>query len=388
MPLRCAIQARLAWIAGIVLHGLPAQAEPEPSWLNPVPGLTFGATYTGDWSSVLHGGVRHRSTYRGLAGIDVGLDLDRAFGFGGGEFYAHAEKLVGRNASRDVGDIQSFSNIDGDEVEQLDELWYQHRLGDLRVKVGKVDSNSEFAFLDAAKPFLNQSAAFSPTIFGLPAYPNPATSINVLYEPDCGIYAGAGLYDGAGVKGVRTGARGPSTFFDGGGDYFWIAEAGYRRDGDKLGLGLWHQTATVERIDGGSDNGTEGLYVLGERLLWREASRTEGDSQGLRGFALYGFADRDVVQFGQHFLVGLTYTGLAPGRDLDVLGAMVSRVELAAMPGSAANRSAETAYELFYRAQICASTSLTADLQFIDDPSGDRTLGDALVVTLRIAITL
>ncbi len=369
---------------GLLLAVAPSQDDATLDIRNPLPGLALRSTFTGDYSSVWRTGTPRDSVSRSLLGLEAYLDLQQAFG-AGGQFFGHGEMFAGRNGSESVGDIQAISNIDGENGAQLDELWYQQSFGGLRVKVGLVDSNAEFAYLPAASSFLNQSAAFSPTIFGLPSYPAPALSLNVSYAHDSGLYASAGLYDGAGLLGAHTGLRGVSRFFDGdSAGHCLIAEGGHQSPHGKFGGGGWHHSAAMQAQEG-SRHDTTGGYAFANYLLVGRPDDA-GEGEGLRGIARYGWAAGDFVPVEQHALLGLTYTGTFPGRDRDTLGAMVSRVVLVEAPAgsSSIGRSAETVFELFYCAEINPVLSLTADVQYVDDPSGDRSLGDALVATLRV----
>ena len=191
-------------------------------------GVRFDSSYSTDWSKVVSGGHRRRGTNRSLLDLNLALDLEALFGLTGATIFVDYYSQVGRNASKDVGDIQGFGNIDSDNVHELAELWYEQRLFEnwFRVKLGKVEANSEFAFVDNGVEFINSSMGFSPTIFVLPTYPDPATSINIFVTPTDTLYGGFGLYDGALQKGIPTGSRGPKTFFDGSGKLFFIGEVG------------------------------------------------------------------------------------------------------------------------------------------------------------------
>ena len=150
-------------------------------------------------------------------------------GWQGGTFFIDFYSFNGENGSDDVGDVQGLSNIDLDASrDEIAELWYEQVLldGKVRVKIGKVEANSEFDFADNAGDFMCSSPGCSPTIFVFLTYPDPATSVNVFIYPNDSLYVGAGLYDGAGQEGISTGLRGPETFFGSPSDLFIIGEAG------------------------------------------------------------------------------------------------------------------------------------------------------------------
>jgi carbohydrate-selective porin OprB len=148
-------------------------------------GATFALTLITDTSWPFSGGIDDRVTTRALFDAAVEVDLERALGWTGTRTYADFYSQAGRNGSVDVGDIQSFSNIDEANVAQLAELWVEHTTahGDVRIKVGKVDASTEFAYPEAGLPLLHSSAGFSPTIAFLPTDPHPAVGLNVFVTP-------------------------------------------------------------------------------------------------------------------------------------------------------------------------------------------------------------
>lgn len=350
-------------------------------------GLNIKATLTTDWSVNLQGGLNtNGSALRHLLDVAITVDTEVMFGIEGGTVGMLFQNQSGPDASvEDTGDLQVFSNIDADGRTQLAELWYEQTLSDeqLRVTIGKIDVNALFAFVDNGAEFIHSSPGFSPTIVGFPSYPDPAMSASIFYQPDGSVYVGVGLFDGALNEGVRTGSRGPGTFFHEPGDLFIIGETGSRwssADGleGRIGLGAWHHHGTFARFDGGTEDGTTGFYVVFDQALWQK----EGHP-GVSMFAQYGYADDSVSEIGHHAGAGLTARGLFANRSDDLLGLMASLAHLSDEAGAGFTENYELAIELFYKAQINESFSLKPDLQYIIHPGGDAALKDALVATLR-----
>lgn len=119
-----------------------------------------------------------RSVTRGL--FDVGVEGS----FGNVEFFVNGLLQRGDNGSDVLGDFQAFSNIDEDDFDKVYEAWLSTSVftEKLKVKLGQVDINSEFAYADNAGEFINSSMGFSPTIFVLPTYPDPAYSLTAITE--------------------------------------------------------------------------------------------------------------------------------------------------------------------------------------------------------------
>lgn len=378
-------------------------------------GLALNAEYVAEFTSVVDGGINQRGSFRNLLTVDAELDLGTAFDIDGGVlFFRYLSVNAEAGGSADAGDIQVYSNIEsGRSLDVIYELWYEQSLFDdvLRIKVGKVDANSEFNYVDAAGDFSNSSAGFSPTIFALPTYPDPATSFNVFAGVvDRGgvvVAVGYGLYDGAlAADGVATGRRGPSTFLsdDRSSDYFHIAQievtwqsarssSGFWRDG-RVTVGGWHHDGRFERFGGGVERGTSGFFATGEaRVFDPRASVAEdgreglaaGGPAGIYAFGQYGWADDAISEVAQHFAGGVVCRGLAASRPNDSFGLYTTLAVLSDRP-SAGFSSNELAFDAYYRVQLAPAIFVQPEVQYIVNPSGDAALDDALVLGFRVGL--
>jgi porin len=353
-------------------------------------GITFGGGLTYDQTHGAFGGVRRRWTSRGLLNLELTVDLKPLFGLEGGTFYTDYQAFIGRDASRDIGDIQAFSNIDANSRSQLAEFWYEQWLFHkaLRFKVGRVDANSEFAFPENGADFINSSMGFSPTIFLLPTYPDVASGFNLFVYPTEQLSASFGVYDGALQRNVHTGVHGPHTlnlgdlFFIGEVDGRWTLAGGVLPG--RLGLGGWGHTGRLEQFEGGAQGGTAGAYLVFDQMLWREHPQDEKDIQGIATFFQYGYADADVSEVGEHLGTGFTWTGLIPHRDEEVLGLGATWARLSDHVGF--RRDFELALELFYKLRLTPWATIKPDLQYIINPSGGS-VSDVLAATVRVELT-
>lgn len=359
-------------------------------------GVSFQASLTSDYSLNLRGG---RDTaggaFRDLLNANVTVDTDRLMHWKGGTFFVNFQNQNGQNGNANlVGSAQGISNIDADGRTEVSELWYEQQLldGKVRLKVGKVDANSEFAHVNNGAEFLNPSMGFSPTIVGFPTYPDPAMSVNAFVNPTEHLYAGFGLYDGSSAVGEFTGPRGPATFLHSADRLFMIAEVGAKwslangRDG-RLGVGVWHHTADFERLTGTghSISGSTGPYVTVDQALWRKNPADKDDTRGIGAFFQYGYADPRVSLFEHHVGGGLTWTGPFDHRDDDVFGLGVTYVALSGRETGGPGGN-ETTVEMFYKARILPWLSLKPDLQYVVHPGGGHDEPDALVATVRAVI--
>jgi porin len=359
-------------------------------------GLSFAGSYTLDWSSVWSGGINRRASTRTLLDFNLDVDLGALAGLDGGEVFIDFYSTDGRGGSFDSGDTHWISNNQTEKnLDQLAELWYQQWLFDraLRVKFGKVDANSEFAFVDCAGTFLNSAAGVSTPIFTLPTYPDPAMSANIFVYPTSWCYVGFGIYDGATADGIATGRHGPATFFSDkrSASWFSIAEAGVTWDdpdwigAGRLAIGGWHHSADFERFDGGAERGIEGAYLLAEQQLSRAGADNEAAQRGLFAFARYAWVDENVTAAAQHIGGGLMLKGTFAGREDDEAGIFVSHLFLSNAQDAGFDGD-ETAFELYYRFNLTPFIHLTPDLQWVINPSGDPSIDDAVVGALRLEI--
>lgn len=341
-------------------------------------GVSYGYSFVGDWSTNFRGGASTRgSAFRHLQDTSLSLSSDRALGWAGGTFFVNFHSYNGRDGSANVGDAQGYSNIEDVSRAHLFELWFEQVLFSDRVrfKVGKLDANSEFAFVENGAEFLNSSMGFSPTVFVFPTYPEPRMSFNVFTNPTEHLYVNFGFYD--------TADPGTMPITEVGGT--WALST--QELAGRLGVGLWHNTGTFERFDGGTEKGTSGLYLVFDQTLWRE-DRGAGDSQqGVAAFFQYGYADANVSELKHHIGGGMYWTGALPGRDEDMLGVGASQVVFTSDPAAGFDYNSELALEFFYKLQITGWLNIGPDVQYIRNPGGTAAQDNALVGTVRVAIT-
>jgi carbohydrate-selective porin OprB len=346
-------------------------------------GVAVGGVYTLDFGQVLSGGLRRRSAARGLLDVGLALDLEALAGLRGATFYAGIQSFRGRNGSEDLGDIHGYSNIDAERFDSFAEVWYEQRLAASRVrlKLGSVDANTEFAFVEAAEQFINSSAGFSPTIFSMPTYPDPAPSVNVFFRPTEKVRLGLGVY--------RSSLRRDDLNRDSEA-LFSIGEVGVSWPGSRLwsggrlALGAWHDSGRVARFDGDVESGADGYYVVAEQVI-RTGLRATSPLLSL--FAQFGHSGQHVSEIASHGSLGVVSTVPAIRRHGDHFGALVSVVDLSDVPSSGFDKN-ETVLEVFYRFRVTHYLRIQPDIQYFTHPSGGSDAVDGVVASVRIEIAL
>ena len=350
-----------------------------------------------DHTHTLKGGLSTNGTATAHL-LDIGLifDMDLIAEIPDAAVYVNFQNHNGEDPTEDVGDAQEVTNIVADGRTQIAEFWYEQFFaeGTIRFVFGKRDANAEFAFVDYGGVFLNGSFGVSPTVLELPTYPDPATGVLLFFYPgdremqDVHQYFGIGVFDGSLHEGVRTGSRGPSTFFSSPADMFIIGEAGLtwghydpEQLPGRLAVGGWGHTGTFENFSGSDDDGTEGFYIVMDQMLWPENPDNLDDEQGIAFFFQYGYADPDVSEIEHHFGAGVQFTGPIHGRDGDTAGIGISAVIFSDdAPGFPADE--EIAFEAFYEAHLAPLISIQPDIQYIINPGGQE-IPDAVVGTIR-----
>ena len=411
MAVRCSLVPSWLTFWGIVVYGAASHAD-DPT--TPVSGETapesayvLGAVYTGEIWKNTAGGLKRDVAYLDNLDLTAEIEAERAWGWDGATFFAY---LVGNFAADPltaevVGDAQGVSNIDATSALRVLELWYEQNFWNdrLSIKTGLYDLNTEFDAIETGGLFINSSHGIGvdfsqagengPSIF-------PVTSLAVrgrLALTDT-LSLQVAVLDG--VPGDPNHPRRTTIRLGGGDGVLITAEVDYVDGaGTKLAIGAWRFTARFDDVlatDAAGDplrrSGNRGIYMLGERMIYREPGRPE---QGLVVYARLGFADSDVNQFSNYIGAGAVYTGLLPGRDEDRIGLALA-VARNGEPFKDALRAAgarvfdqEIIIELTYRAEVTPWLTLQPDIQYVMDPgagaNGD--LDDALVVGLRFELS-
>ncbi len=365
-----------------------------PEFLHEYRGITAEYVYTGEVFSLAHGGLKTKDAtkYRGNLDLVLNADTTAMDLWEGGRFFAYGNAYHGQSLTTNyVGDAQFFSNIDSTPRDAneflLMEYWYEHSFadGDILVKVGKQDSNADFAFSDLGGDFINSSFGFSPTIL-LPSWPNPAIGVATFLNLTDLLHYKLGVYDGSPSLGAFTGGR---SGFDslGSGGVITMQEVSLTpqlgAQGELPGTykaGSWIHSDEFDNLATGvgTVNGNHGYWFNIDQMLWIEPESGD-EPQGLGFFAQYGWSPSDRNAVDRYHGVGMTYRGLVPQRDIDLVG-----VGLASAHFSAAGTNREEAVEVFYKAQITDWFTIQPDMIYIANPSGIN--NDAFIVGLRSEI--
>jgi carbohydrate-selective porin OprB len=342
-------------------------------------GLTFQGSVAIYVGKTLTGGVDTKRTGFGeLINVNLTLDTQRLCGVSGGTFFVNFQQEHGLHRSLD-GSFNTTSHLYMPERKQVSEAWYQQDFCDdkLKVKLGKIDVNTDFDVVDYSGEFLDANMTSSPTILFFPTDPDLTFGADVFIYPTEYFYAGFSVFDGSLQSGSMTGAIGPANGFR---SVFVIAEVGATwslTEGleGRAGLGVWHHTGTFEANNGAKQDGATGPYFTFDQMVWRKNPHDKDDARGIAMFGLGGYTDPAISQAEYQLGGGAKWTGAFSGRDEDVFGVGINYLRL----NKTFLQPNEWTTEAFYKIRINKWLSVEPDIQYISSH-------DALVATVQLLV--
>ena len=229
--------------------------------------------------------------------------------------------------------------------------------------------------------------------FGPAIYPFSALGVRLKEEWN-GLYLQTAVVDGIPVN--PDNPHGTQVILNDDDGFLIANEIGYKIDTPDhprlhLGVGAWVYTTELPDIADPTrlDRGRHSIYGFIDLRLFSE---TPGNAQGLDAFFRVGVADKEAGWFKRNISFGLTYTGLLPDRNDDVIGFAVS----SGWAGDSLrnlNRSRgtpiedeEIVLELTYSLAPRPWLVLQPDIQWFINPGLSRTVNDTLYIGLRAEV--
>lgn len=378
-------------IASAMLFTVPAVAAEEEA---PSPTVAFTVDYTLDFVGAVSGGVAKKVRHLDNLDIAADINLDQGLGWKGGALHLEVSNTSGQTPSEDAGNLQG---VDGNEVGaqrlRLYQAYFEQSFAGDRanLRLGWSDVSGEFAVADASGYLMNPSFGIAPELAGsgpqgAAAFPSTALTARLSIKPTETTY---GL---AAVVNARVGTwgdpQGVETSFDDG--ELIIAEAGWTGRG-KVAAGLWGYTKKIEdqrAVNAAGDpvkRRAQGVYAVVEQPLNEPA---EGD-RAATAFLRVGLSDGDTQALKSSVQAGVSIDAVVKGRPDSNLSIGITQAHLAksyrqnSVDAGLPLSSGETVFELSYSDQINSRVRIQPDIQYIQRPSGDRTIKDAVVVGLR-----
>jgi porin len=404
-------------------------------------GISFGVNDTAETLSNPTGGIRQLTIYQGLLDVSLNVDLEKLAKWPDATFYIDGYWISGRGLSRNaVGNLLAVSSIEALASTRLHDMWFQQEFLDhqISLRVGQIALDDEFYISQYSAGFVSSSFG-CPDILstdlpsGGPCYPFAVPGARLRVAPTSNLTLSAAVFNGnpaprgPGDPQVRNSSG--TNFLIGEGGFMPIAELAYSFDEQPISstplsdvkLGAWYHTGEFpdQRRDSSglslanpASNGIPamhgsnfGAYLVVDKMLWR---RPDTATQGLAAFLRVGYAPPDRNLFSLEIDAGLTFKGLFPNRELDVLGVgavygrigyprRLDRDQVLFTGIERPLRDYESVLEITYEARIAPWWLLQPDLQLVFHPGGyiaaplpapvGRPIPNALVIGLRSGIT-
>jgi porin len=281
--------------------------------------------------------------------------------------------------------VARVSNIEADDGTRLLEAWVEVPLtGKSSVLIGRYDLNSEFDVMEAGGLFLSSSQGIGPDISQ-----TGAAGPSIFPRTAFGIRLQQRLVGGGTLRGAALDVEASSDVDDrdtpfAGGPMFML-EYELPLQSARVKAGAWRFTRSKAGLSDPHDRDSEyGGYASVEREL----------GANLVAYGRFGMANAEVSRIGLYAGGGIVHTGgLLPYRD-DAIGVAFgyarngSEYEEAMRAGGVAVKPGEQAYELTWRIPCGEHLVLQPDLQYVVDPDTRPDVGDALVLILRVELSL
>lgn len=361
-------------------------------------GITPIIHYGTDLQANALGGQRRGTAYAGEIVVDLSFDLEKLAGARGLTFGVSGDWGSGTNLSLDIGNLFNVGQDFVGSVVRLSNLYLQQSLldGRLDLKVGRFGTGADFLtpradlslVNEALNPILNAVQKNVPTVT---VPPNTTWAGRVIARPTGSLSLTAGAFYSDPALNQLT-ANGTEFGISRSAGYFVIGEAGYRLNSEKGDAGLlgWYRAGGYYDSNeyvflDNSDRqktGNYGLYVLGEQMVYRDGGA--GSARGLSLFGALIYAPEQRINTMPWFAsVGASYRGLVPERADDTAAfALYYGGFSRDLPG----QTYELILEWTYALAVSRWFTVQPDLQYVINPGGRSSVGNAVVVGLQLSV--
>jgi porin len=365
-------------------------------------GFELRVYYNDTYQWIAKGGRRNTGHNGGTIDWLTTLDFGKMGLIPGGTMLAHVKREWGRGVNPYTGSIwQVQDDQDGDNTLYIDQLWYEQKLWDERfaLRAGFLDFQTIFdrnLFANSEDvQFLNQALDNNPFLplnigLGAAATLRPVSWLTLI--------AGAGdaesYFRNAGIHTAFHDRARYISFFEGGVTTKLppLVGGGPLEGRHRVGLVYDPRVRDVfqdprRRPQRNSTRGDDwSFYYDADQMLFREPGSKQ---QGLGVFARYGLRRGDVFRESNFWSAGLSYRGLLPKRDDDVLGFAIAQGIASGnyRDWIVPSAGSETVYEMYYSIQVTKWLAITPDVQYISHPGLADLPAEALVLGVRVRIS-
>jgi porin len=307
--------------------------------------------------------------------VSTTLDLGRLSPRLSGTHLFASIHVNGSYAADFGGALQSFSGIATPAGTRLAEFWIEHRLGkSAQLRIGKVDANPDFAFVETASGFLNSAISYDPTSITLPNYSETRWGGELLlqhghFRTNLAAFSPA---DGTGCLLMEEiGAAWQPADWNG-----------------RIALGAWQRTGKMASFSSLNESGAKGAYLTGEQKMWRHTRDNGKAEQSLSAYVQLGYAPSAFSALVRHVGAGVVWNAPLARRDGDSAGFAITRGRFTNHPAAEFDQSHETVVETYYRLQLSKQLSVLPDFQYAINPGGLTSNRNTYAVGARIIFSL
>ena len=357
-----------------------------------VKAVTLGTTGSLESYYNFMGGIKPGAAFAALLDANMNLNLEKLIGLKKGTFYVDFEYHGGDNpTSKLTGDLQVFDKNNADPFFEVLEIWYQQILfhDKLRIKLGKVDANTEFSVIDNGLGFINSPTQVTPAFPVFPTFPAPMPGITMFFNLNHLFFADFALYDANQSDHFLNFYGDPSAAQLSKHGQLFIAETGLNWDNfpvlghnGNFKVGLWKHNGHFTGFYGNQIHGLAGVYVIYDQTLWKSVSEKHS-KQSIRMFLEYGFTDSRISPIFRHYGGGVVWDSPIKSRPGDELGFSVQDADISS--GLQVSKKHELNLEAYYQLTLSNEINLKPDFQYIVNPGG--IYHNALIGTFMLNFT-
>jgi len=394
-----------------------ADEAPPGAWLRrwieepPMAGNWFGARdvlngwginprirYGTDLQASVAGGRRRGEAYAGELDVGIDVDMGKLAGLRGLRLNVSGNWASGTDLSLDIGNTFNVGQyFDGQRV-RLANMYLAESLFDGRLdfKAGRFSTGADFLNSPIDFPLVND--ALNPILFavqenvpGVTAAPNVTWGGRIVGQPTPALSLSAGAFYSDPTLNQLT-DNGTEFGISSAAGYFVIGEVGYSVHAEnnapglhgRYRLGGYYDSNQYASLSdpGRRQTGNYGFYVIAEQMVFREGG--PGSVQGLSLFGALIYAPQASINplpwFGS---AGASYRGLVPGRQRDIAAfALYYGGFSRYLPG----QTYEMVLEWTYAIAVGRRLTVQPDIQYVINPGGVSSIGNAVVLGVQLAI--
>lgn len=362
-------------------------------------GITPSIRYATDLMASVAGGQQRGKAYAGQLAAELTADMEKLAGLRGLTFDVSMDWASGTDLSADIGNAFTVAEyFEGRNIVRLYNLYLQQSLldGRLDLKAGRFSVGADFLSSPADMSFVNEALnpivlAVQKNVPGVTADPNATWGGRVVARPTGSFTLAAGAFYSDPTLDQLT-ANGTEFGISASAGYFVVGEVTYRLNLEKGDTGLpgryrvggYHDSNQYASLTNPArrQTGNYGVFLLGEQMVYREGG--VGSARGLSVFGGFIYAPQERINPVPWFAsAGASYRGLVRGRDKDAAAfALYYGGFSRDLPG----QTYELVLEWTYAIALSRWLTVQPDIQYVINPGGRSSIGNAVVVGAQLAL--